>query len=66
MSWQIDIANAGGEDATVRVVEVMPGGWSMLAESAPHDTETARRPVWPIKVPAGGSARLDYRVRLQR
>ncbi len=66
MSWQIDVANAGGEDATVRVVEVMPGGWSMLAESAPHDTETARRPVWPIKVPAGGSARLDYRVRLQR
>lgn len=64
--WQIEVGNARREDVTVRLVEVMPGGWTLLAESAPHRLEAARRPAWELVVPAGGTARLDYRVRLQR
>lgn len=64
-AWQIDVANAGAEAVVVRLVAVLPGTWTMLAESVPHERETARRVVWPLAVPAGGSARLEYRVRVQ-
>ncbi len=65
-AWRVEVSNARREDAAVRLVAVMPGSWTVLAESTPHENETARRPVWRLVVPAGGAAHLDYRLRLQR
>lgn len=65
-AWQIDVSNAKREAVVVRLVSVMPGSWSVLAETMPHERETAHRVAWPLAVPADGTARLEYRVRLQR
>lgn len=64
--WRIDVRNAKDEAATVDLVEIIPGDWKILAESAPHTKETADRLVWRLEVPARGAASLTYRVRLQR
>ena len=52
--------------AMIRLVEVIPGDWTILAESAPHEKETANRLVWRLQVPANGVAQLTYRVRVQQ
>ena len=44
----------------------LPVGWRMMEESAAHESETANRIVWPLQVPAGGKARLTYRLRVTR
>ncbi|MFZ1413644.1 MAG: DUF4139 domain-containing protein [Defluviicoccus sp.] len=64
MSWEIDVRNAKAEPVVVDVIETMPPDWQVLSESAPHQRETARRAVWQVQVPAGGTARLSYRVRI--
>lgn len=63
-SWEIDVRNGKAEPVVVDVVEIMPPGWQVLNESAPHQRETARRAVWQVEVPAGGTTRLSYRVRI--
>jgi hypothetical protein len=63
-AWTIDVENARSEPALVELVEVVPGDWTILAESAPHEKETADRPAWRLSVPAKGAARLTYRVRV--
>ncbi len=64
--WRIDVSNAKDEAATVDLVEIIPGDWKILAESAPHAKDTADRLIWRLDVPARGAASLTYRVRLQR
>jgi hypothetical protein len=65
-SWVIDVKNARDQPATVRLVEVVPGEWTMLAESASHEKETADRLVWRLEVPAKGAAELTYRIRMRQ
>ncbi len=62
----IEIANAKAEAVTVKLVGHLPVGWRMMEESAAHESETANRIVWPLQVPAGGKARLTYRLRVTR
>jgi hypothetical protein len=64
-SWVIDVKNARDQPATVRLVEVVPGEWTILAESASHEKETANRLVWMLVVPANGTTQLTYRIRVQ-
>ena len=63
-AWAIDVKNARDEPAMVKLVEVIPGDWTILAESAPHEKETAERVAWRLEVPAKGAAQLTYRVRV--
>ncbi len=63
---EIVVANAKDEAVRVLVVGHMPPGWRMIRESAAHEVETANRIVWDLEVPAGGEARLAYRVRVTR
>jgi hypothetical protein len=65
-AWKVDIRNAKDEEVTVRVVEIVPGDWDVLAESAAHAKETAERLAWSVTVPAKGFAELSYRVRVQQ
>lgn len=64
-AWLITVQNARAKEATVRIVEDIPGDWTVLAESAAHDKEAAGRLVWRLSVPGRGSAQLTYRVRVQ-
>src|SRR3546814_516865 len=61
----IELRNARQQPVTVKVVEPIPGDWQILAESAPHERESADRAGWTVAVPADGKAMLSYRVRVQ-
>lgn len=65
-AWSIEVSNAGDKEATVRLVEIASGDWTILAESLAHEKETAERIVWTLPVPAKGSAQLTYRIRIQQ
>ncbi len=65
-AWSIAVTNAKGRDVTVNLVEVIPGDWNILAESAPHTRNEANRVTWQLSVPAGREAQLSYRVRVQQ
>ena len=61
-----EVFNAKAQPVSVRVVEILPGEWIILDESAPHTKEAANRAEWTVEVPAGGRTTFTYRVRVQR
>ena len=65
-AWAIEVKNARDKPAMVELVEVVPGDWTILAESAPHEKETADRLAWRLSVPAKGAAQLTYRIRVKQ
>ncbi|HSO42148.1 MAG TPA: DUF4139 domain-containing protein, partial [Rhodospirillales bacterium] len=64
--WLIELANAKPEAVKVEVVETIPGDWTMLSETAKHEKLAADRARWRLAVPAGGTATLEYRVRVRQ
>lgn len=63
---EITVRNAKSDRVTVRVIETISGDWSIVEESAPHRKLAANEAEWTVDVPAGGSATITYRVRVQR
>ena len=63
-AYEIVLKNAKTEAVTVTVREPMPGDWTMVSESAPHQKAAAGTAEWQIKVPAEGQSTLTYRVRV--
>jgi hypothetical protein len=64
-SYRIDLRNAKEEAVSVRVQEPLPGDWEMVQETQKHTKESARVASWNVAVPAGGSAVLEYTVRVR-
>jgi hypothetical protein len=64
-AYQITIENAKDENATVKVVEPMPGDWQILSESLPHAKAASDSAAWQVPVPAGGKAVLTYSVQVR-
>lgn len=64
-AWTIRLRNAGDEDATVNVIERIPGQWTMLEESSDHQRPASDQAVWRLQVPAGGERELRYRVQIR-
>jgi len=64
-AYRIDLRNAKEEAVTVRVQEPLPGDWEMLQESQKHTRESSRVASWNVAVPAGGTAILEYTVRVR-
>ncbi len=64
-AYEILVKNAKSEPETVVLQERIPGDWSMLEESAPHEKGNANTAVWRLEVPAEGESRLSYRVRVR-
>ncbi|HEV8388245.1 MAG TPA: DUF4139 domain-containing protein [Dongiaceae bacterium] len=63
-SYEIEVKNAKKEPVTVTVREFVPGDWKMLEESVKHDKVDASTAEWQVQVPAEGSAKLTYKVRI--
>ena len=63
--YEIEIKNAKKEAVTVDLREAIPGDWKILEESAAHKKLDAATAGWQIEVPAEGSAKLTYRVRVE-
>ena len=61
-TYEIVLRNAKKQAETVVVREPVPGDWSMLEESQAHAKVAAGTAEWRVKVPAGGSTTLRYRV----
>ena len=61
-AYEIVLRNAKKEPVSVVVREPVPGDWTMLEESQGHAKVAAGTAEWNVKVPAGGSATLRYRV----
>jgi hypothetical protein len=64
-AWRIELRNAKDEAVTVKVQEPMPGDWEMLQENQKHTRESARVASWEVAVPPGGSALLEYAIRVR-
>ena len=64
-AWRIELRNAKDEAVVVKVQGPMPGDWEMVQESQKHAKESARVASWNVALPAGGSAVLEYGVRVR-
>jgi hypothetical protein len=62
--YEIEIKNAKTEKVTVDVREAMPGDWTIVKESQQHKKLDASTAQWLVDVPANGSTKLTYRVRM--
>lgn len=63
-SYSIEMRNAKDTPVTLKVVEPMPGDWTIIAESAPHVKSSSATATWTITVPANGKTTLEYSVRV--
>ena len=63
-AYEIEVKNAKKEPITVTVRESVPGDWKMLEESVKSTKPNASTAEWQVQVPAEGSAKLSYKVRI--
>jgi hypothetical protein len=63
-SYEIEVKNAKPEPVTVTLREFVPGDWKMLEESVKHAKVDSSTAEWQLQVPAEGSAKLTYKVRI--
>ena len=64
-AWQIDLRNHKDEKVEVDVVEPASGDWEIVSSSQKATKEDARTFSFRVPVPARGSARVEYRVRVR-
>lgn len=64
-AYEIVIKNAKNQAVTVKVVEPIPGDWSILSQSRPSTKTSSNTATWSINIPAEGSATLTYRVQVK-
>ncbi|HME81073.1 MAG TPA: DUF4139 domain-containing protein [Candidatus Eremiobacteraceae bacterium] len=63
-SYSIEMRNAKDTPVTLKVVEPMPGDWTIIAENAPHVKTSSATATWTMTVPANGKTTLEYSVRV--
>ncbi len=63
-AYEIEVKNAKKEPITVTVREFVPGDWKMLEESTKGTKPDSATAEWQLQVPAEGSAKLSYKVRI--
>lgn len=61
-NWQVSVRNGKSKAAEVRIIEPMPGDWTMESSSHQYERLDANRSAWTLKVPANGEVKLEYRV----
>lgn len=64
-AFTLTLTNGGAKEATVKVVEDIPGDWEILSESLTHERDGIAAQ-WMVPVPANGKVDLTYRVRVRR
>lgn len=64
-AYEIEFKNAKKEPVTVTMSQNMPGEWTVLQESATHVKADASTANWDVTIPAEGSAKLTFKVRVK-
>jgi len=64
-AFEISLRNHKKEDAVVRVIEPIPGDWTMLSSSYEYKKTKAFAAEFNIPVPKDKEAKLTYRVRMR-
>jgi hypothetical protein len=64
-AWQIDLRNHKSEKVDVDVIEPASGDWEIVSSSQKAVKEDANTFSFRVPVPANGSARVEYRVRVR-
>ncbi len=62
--WQIDLRNHKDTAERVEVIEPVSGDWKIIRSSHPGEKREAHELVFSVEVPARGSVKLEYRVRV--
>ncbi len=62
---QITVKNAKKEAVTLDIQEPIPGDWTILSESLPHEKETSNLAKWQVTLPTESEVTLTYRVRVK-
>jgi hypothetical protein len=62
-SYRVTIQNAKSDTVTVQVLDEFPGQFEVLSSSVPAERLSSTSLRFPVRVPAGGEATLEYRVR---
>ncbi|MBI1846089.1 MAG: DUF4139 domain-containing protein [Candidatus Rokubacteria bacterium] len=65
VEWEITLRNHKTEDATVEVIEPLPGDWEVLRSTHPHEKLDAHTVKFVEPVPKDGASKVTYRVRLR-
>jgi hypothetical protein len=63
--YEVVITSRKKESVTVLVREQFPGDWTVVESSVPPKKLAAFNAEFPVSVPAGGEAKLTYRVRVR-
>jgi len=64
-AFEISLRNHKKEDVVVKIVEPIPGDWTMLSSSHAHKKTEAFTAEFNIPVPADKEVKLTYRVRMR-
>ncbi|HEX9303404.1 MAG TPA: hypothetical protein VGA31_03035 [Thermoanaerobaculia bacterium] len=64
-AYEVVITSRKKEPTTVLVREQFPGDWTVVESSVPPKKLAAFTADFPVSVPAGGKAKLTYRVRVR-
>jgi hypothetical protein len=64
-AFEISLRNHKKEDVVVKVVEPIPGDWTMLHSSHPYKKTEAFRAEFNVPVPSDREVKLSYRVRMR-
>jgi hypothetical protein len=64
-SFDIKLRNHGKENVAVRVIEPIPGDWTILSSSSPYRKTSASSAEFLLTVPAGKETDLTYSVRIR-
>ncbi len=64
-SYRVTIQNAKPQAVTVQVLDDLPGQWELVSSTVPPVRLSSSSVRFPVPVPAGGEATLEYRVRVK-
>jgi hypothetical protein len=60
VGFEVELKNARPEAVTVKVLDELPGEWTMIRTSQPHTRESASLASWQVQVPAEGAVSLTW------
>jgi len=62
VGFEMELKNARPEPVTVKVLEDIPGDWTMIKSSQPHTKEAANLASWHVQIPPEGAVTLTWLV----